>query len=99
MYYCTCIEKSCVPTVRNKIRVSFAWILLFLGVGEGKIFSLSVPYRLMSTFSYCCCRYIFILLHVGCACSSGALLCKVNDYQVSFLKVFLMALDFMMSKY
>lgn len=63
----------------------------------GRIFSLCVPYMLMATVSYCCCRYIFKHLPVVCLYSSGALLCKVNDYQVSFLKVFLMALYFMMN--
>lgn len=53
----------------------------------------------MTTFSYCCSRYIFKHLPVGCPYSSGALLCTVSDYQVSFLEVFLMALDFMMNRH
>lgn len=49
---------------------------------------------LITTFSYCCYRYIFKHLSIGCLYWSGAFLCKINDYQVSFVKVFLMALDF-----
>lgn len=59
----------------------------FLGlVGEGRIFSFSVPYILMTTSHYSC-RYIFKHLPVDTTrYSTGAFLCKVNDYQVSFLK-------------